>query len=265
MRVSPPYGSELFWHPADRNLMTQILAHERVKNLVDWIRDQQLEEAYQSVFRSSFLELREETAPEIHQLLRQACNLFGREELPGLYLTREPESTVELLGISRPIILLSDSFLRRLDQKALLGVLAGQVAGIQVGHHRGLTLAWLMETCLQMLPIPAQVLGGIEMLLNQWKRCRAYTCDRGYLLAVGELHGAFQGLLQTMCTPELLERLALGTYQDRYLPQVQAFFRRSGLDDVIAQANTFASDTAWLPQRYRELEAFGRQIQEGLV
>ena len=65
--------------------------------------------------------------------------------------------------------------------------------------------------------------------------------------------------------PELLERLALGTHQDRYLPQVQAFFRRSGLDDVIAQANTFASDTAWLPQRYRELEAFGRQIQEGLV
>ena len=153
MRVSPPYGSELFWHPADRNLMTQILAHERVKNLVDWIRDQQLEEAYQSVFRSSFLELREETAPEIHQLLRQACNLFGREELPGLYLTREPESTVELLGISRPIILLSDSFLRRLDQKALLGVLAGQVAGIQVGHHRGLTLAWLMETCRLRAPI----------------------------------------------------------------------------------------------------------------
>lgn len=258
------YEPELFQHEDDRNLISKVLEQAVVGKLIDWIRNERIEDAYQYAYRTSFPELNDQTAPEIFRLLCRACAMFGLDQPPKLYLTRDPEKTVELCGFAQPFLLLSDSYLRRLDETMLFGVLASQAAGIRVGHHKGLMLAWVLDVGIQALPVPAAAVGVVSALLNNWKRCRVYTCDRAFLLAVGDLSLALRGILTHVCPPSVLDCLCLGGGQDAYRPQVEAFLEHSNLDGLIDQANSMLSDTAWLPKRYHELESFYQQNREAV-
>ena len=129
----------------DQKLIEKIMNHELTQKVLDWVREQKIDEVYNVVYRSSFLKANARIAPLLMQQLEKACRIVGLQEIPDVYLVRDFEDTITIGGISSPFILLSSRYLETLEQEGelvMLGVLTGQVAGIMAGHHRGLLLSW---------------------------------------------------------------------------------------------------------------------------
>lgn len=185
--TSAHYKPEDYQCEDDRRLIHQIINLDVTEKLMNWIREQKIDEIYNSVYRSSFLALNDRLVPRFMEAVRNACEMFGVDVVPPVYLVRDFDDTVSICGITDPFLVISSRYLEVLQQETpelMFGVIAGQIAGIRVGHHRGLALTWLLDSLMNLLPIPQPAVMALDGLLNDWKRCRMYTCDRAMYLAM---------------------------------------------------------------------------------
>lgn len=249
----------------EQKLITKIMNHEASVKLMDWINEQKIDEVYNTVYRSSFLRLNEQNAPVVMAQLRRACDLFGLEQMPDVYLTRDFDDTITIGGISEPFLLLSSRYLQQLEAEGpelMMGVLAGQVGGIVAGHHRGLLLVWLLNTVTGLIGLPQWAVVSLDALLNDWKRCRIYTCDRAMYLALADYPLALRGILAGTVPSAVLRKMRLGTPGDVYQRQIEAFRKGSEMDEVINVINSLTTDTGWLPLRCHKLAVFAGFAEE---
>ena len=63
-------------------------------------------------------------------------------------------------------------------------------------------------------------------------------------------------LLIPVLDKEQIGRFDFDKEHDGYEQQACRFENKEVLDDVMEMANSFLSDQAWTPQRYREIKAF---------
>lgn len=256
---SPRFSPEEYQCEEDRKLILEIMNHESAVKLLNWINENRIDRIYNSVYQSSYLRLNEQTAPRLMEALRTSCEWFGVGQIPAVYVFRDYDDTIQIGGISEPFLLISGRYLSELerqDPRLLLGVIAAQVAGIRVGHHRGLLLAWMLNTVSNLLPIPKPLIMALDALLNDWKRCRVYTCDRAMYLATGDYPLTLRGIMSTVASGELMDRMALGTPADGYRQQMEAFLEGSVLDGFVNMLNSAISDTGWLPLRCQKVAQF---------
>lgn len=249
----------------DCRLIEKIVNDEAAVKLFDWIESKHLDEVYTTVYDSSFLQLNDTTAPKLMESLSQSCEMFGLKEVPKVYVIRDFDDSIRIDGIAEPFLVIGDRYLRMLereDPRLRLGVLSAQVGGIQAGHHRGLILSWIISFVTPWIPLPKTVkmvlLKGLEATLNDWKRCRMYTCDRAMYLAVEDLPIALRGILAGTAPDSILDEMGIGTRNDVYKSQVKRFMENGLLDGLINTASSFMTDTSWLPPRYQALEKFAK-------
>lgn len=263
-QLSRQYSVDEFQHERDKKLTLELLNSPNVQAIMDWMREQKIEAVYQYVYQSSYLRLTQGNAHRFLGILSEVCQLFGLKDIPPVYITREYDKTIHICGITEPFLLISSKYLERLEQsgeRMLFGVLASQTAGIKANHHYGLALAWCLEVCSQKLPRPLTL--GVDALVNDWKRCRFYTCDRAFLLATQDYQLALKSLFINILSEQALNRFGLGTRNDAYLPQLKRFKDQSNIDNILKAYNSVTSDTAWLPGRYEQLAKFRSSLEKG--
>lgn len=258
------FSPEAYQNPDDRSLILEIMNHDAAVRLLDWAREQNLDAIYNGVYRSSFLRLSSRTAPQVIQVLEQACQDFGLETVPPVYLTWDYEDNITIGGITEPFLLVSQRYLRQLEAQPemLAGIIAGQVAGIRVGHHRGLLLAWLLDTVLDLIAIPKPLVLALDALLNDWKRCRIYTCDAAMYLATRDLPLTLRGILSQVASQELLDAIQPGTPQDAYRQQIREFMEGTATDVAVNLLNSALSDTGWMPLRCHCVTEFAAKTEQ---
>lgn len=250
----------------DKTLIEKIMNHELTQKLLNWTREQSVDEVYNTVYRASYLKANDTIAPKLMAGLRKACALVGLEQVPDVYLVRDFDDTITIGGITNPFLLLSSRYLEVLEaegEQVLLGVLTGQMAGIMAGHHRGLLLSWLLSTASGLLGLNRVMMVSLEGLLNDWKRCRIYTCDRAMYLAMQDYPLAMRTILGGTIPAGILDNMGPGTDQDAYQAQVEAFRNNSQMDEFINFANSVFSDTSWLPLRCHKLTEFVQEVKSG--
>ena len=248
----------------DTKLIEKIMNHELTQKLLDWVREQRIDEVYNLVYRSSFLKANDQITPMLMQQLRKACDLVGLQEVPDIYLLRDFEDTVTIGGITSPFLLLSTRYLSILEnegEEVMLGVLTGQMAGIMAGHHRGLLLSWILSTVSGLIGMNRLLMASLDGLLNDWKRCRIYTCDRAMYLAMQNYPLAVRTILLGTVPAMILDKMEIGTDEDAYQAQVNAFLHNSQMDEFINFANSVFSDISWLPMRYHKLTEFAKKAR----
>lgn len=250
----------------DKRLMEKILNHELTRKLMDWIAEQKIDEVYNTVYESSYLRLNDRIAPKLMAQLRIACEIVGVDTVPPVYLMRDFSETISIGGITEPFLLLSSRYLAVLEAQGedmLCAVLTGQMAGIRAGHHKGLALAWAMSTVSGLMGLNALLAAALEALLNDWKRCRLYTCDRAMYLVLRNLPKALEAVLGETAPLDILENMKVGTEADAYRAQIDVFMNGSKMDEFINYANSALSDTSWLPLRCHKLMEFAAKMEGG--
>lgn len=246
----------------DQKLIEKIMNHELTQKLLDWVRDQKIDEVYNTVYRSSFLKANEQITPMLIQQLKKACEIVGLQEIPDVYLLRDFEDTITIGGVSSPFLLLSIRYLETLEQEGelvMLGVLTGQAAGIMAGHHRGLLLSWILSTVSGLVGMNRLLMASLDGLLNDWKRCRIYTCDRAMYLVMQNYPLAIRTILGGTVPTAILDKMHPGTEQDAYRAQVDTFLHNSQVDEFVNFANSVLSDISWLPLRCHKLSEFAKE------
>lgn len=256
---------EKYQHKKDYQLFGQLLQKKIVEDLFGWCRTNHLDDAYQYAYQASCLNITAQSVPEIYRLVEKASCEFGLCKVPKCYLVRNYEIKVEIIGIFEPALLVSSDYINSGGMERLYGALAAQTAGIAAEHYKGLALSWIFDACAGLLPVPQAALTAVKALLNEWKRCRWYTCDRAFLLATGNYQMALESLFERNVPMDILKRFQLGTDQDAYQAQVQRFMKKDTPSKIANLAHSLQSDTAWIPQRYWELQRFHFKNEEGVM
>lgn len=255
-------GLNDYLHPKDRQLFGQLLEQKAVTRLFDWCRKNCLDEAYQYAYQASCLRITEKTLPSVYRIIEKACREFG-VKIPKCYLSHNYDRKAELAGIFEPILIFSEEYIDRAGSERLYGTVAGQAAGIAAGHYRGLGLEWIFEVCADLLPVPQAGLTAVKALLNDWKRCRWFTCDRAFFLATKNYSLTLESLFDLNVPEEILSRFRLGTNRDGYQRQLLRYKEASAPAEIAGMIQSLQTDTAWIPERYTELQAFCSSRLEG--
>lgn len=243
-------------HPNDEKLLGQLLDSPVVDQLFEVCKKKQLDNAIIYAYRSSCIEITEESFPAVFYMVQAACVLFGVSQMPLCFLVHNYEEKIELVGLFQPILLISNDYIDRVDEKILYGSIAAQIGSVALGHQKGVGVSWIFENCLEFLPIPGAALVTTQSILNQWKRSRWFSCDRACLVATKSLADALYTLFDNNVPTEILDRFHFGESRDEYEEQYRLFSQKSVATDVSTAMNSFFSDVSWIPERYRELKTF---------
>lgn len=249
----------LYQHEKDQKLISEIMGHPMTEKVFQWLRDQNIDDIYTYVYRESCVRLSRENAPDVIRALERACARLGCAEVPEIYLIHDYDRTIEICGIGRPFLLVSSFYLKTLKregERMMAGILGAQAAAIRVGHHRGLLLIWALDAVLQQMSLPKAAVAALAGLLNDWKRCRMYTCDRAFLVLTGDYPLSIRSIFLNRLPREILDGFRFGTPGDLYREQMERFTHADGLDSLANIYNSATSDQSWLPLRYQELEKF---------
>ena len=252
------YQVQDFQHPKDSQLAQNILASKTASNVMKKFNETNMEDAYTYLYQSSCPQLTEKTSPKLFNLLAKACEMFGLEKVPTVYMTRDYDyrETVSVRGMKDPFLVFSSEYLRKLDDETLFGILAGQVAGIRCNHHTILYITWGIGFAAGFIPYGSWI---TEPIINDWMRCRYFTYDRAFCLATKNRSLSLRQVLINVVPQDILNRMKNGSNQDAYIDQADNFIavmnnRRS--QALIRKAISMYSYKIWLPERYKEINDF---------
>lgn len=255
---------ETYQHEKDKKLISDIMNHPLTGKIFQWIHDKNIDSVYMYVYQSSCVLLTEENSPKVIHMLKQACRRFGCVEVPDIYLIHDYNRTIEICGAGKPFLLISSRYLGILEgegESMMSGVLSSQIAAICAGHHKGLFLLWALEIVLQQMSLPKSAVAALEMLLNDWRRCRIYTCDRAFLVATRDYQRSIRNIFIMLLPGDILDDFGFGTSKDCYREQMERFLSADGLDNLVNMYNSATSDQSWMPLRYKELEEFAKSVR----
>lgn len=248
-----PYQIAEFQHVRDKNTAATIFNNNFTAQILTSLKKTGMEKAYTYLYESSCPQLTEKTAPKLFQSLNRACEMFGLETYPRVFVTRNYREMVFVRGVNNPLIIFSSEYLKRLDDETLFGILAGQVAGIRCKHHTIFFMTWGLEFAASFVPAGSMV---VAAFINEWIRCRYFTYDRAFALATKNRELSLRQVLLNVMPKEILDKMALGTNQDAFFKQAENFVNMTDRQANIRSAVSKFSDKDWLPERFIELKKF---------
>lgn len=160
--------------------------------------------------------------PELHQLLRQACEILD-VEVPQLYVRQNPVPNAYTLAMrgKQPFIVIHTSLLDLLTPAEIQAVLAHELGHLKCEHGVYLTLANLILLAAgQLNPWGTILAQGLQTQLMQWLRCAELTCDRAALLVAQDAR-VVASVLMKLCGGSRAYQDQLNL--DAFLAQAQAY------------------------------------------
>ena len=248
------YDVKDFQHEEDSSMASAIFNSAVAQAALKKLQELNFERVYTYLYATSCPQLTEKTSPTLYCNLKRACEMFGLDKVPKVFVTRNYREMVSVIGVSDPFIIFSSEYLRKLDDETLFGILSGQVAAIRCEHHRIVYIAWALEFALSYLPAGSFAAGT---LINNWKRSRYFTYDRAFALATGNRDLSLRQILINVVPQQILDKMKLGTKSDAFAEQVDFFIKgMSNVQTGLLEAVQMFSDKDWLPRRYNEINKF---------
>jgi Zn-dependent protease with chaperone function len=214
--------ADQFRHPLD------LEATAALKQLpgLDWVIRAVLGSMAEQLFYldniASGILVSDQQLPELHQLLREACQILDLE-LPQLYLRQHPAPNAYTFAMrgKQPFIVLHTSLVELLEPAEIQAVLAHELGHLKCEHGVYLTLANLIVLAAsQLSPWGILIAQGLQMQMLAWLRCAEFTCDRAGLLVTQDPKVMASVLMKLAGgSPTLAPKLNL----DAFLAQARAY------------------------------------------
>lgn len=240
-----------FQHPADRKSIDAVMAIPGLEKILEFVSHHSLERTYGFINNSSRMKITQNMSPKIHKMLEEATEMYGETYIPEVYLERNYTFLINLDGMTKPYIVLPDTWLEVVDDQMLFAILSAQIAGIQAKHATIEFIENIINFTKGMLPFGVDA--ALEFAINDWKRNRVYTADRAILLAEEDFGEAAKHILFGDVPNATIQTMDLVSPGNSYQQQALEFLSRSGLEGGIQKVETLLSGGQWLASRYIEL------------
>lgn len=198
----PGISSRAYEHPADRGALVALRAlpgFDRVLRAVSGVFG---ERSLRLLHLADAIRVSHRQYPALNQLLVEACATLDIEEIPELYVVRDPVASAMTLGMDHPFIVLNTGLLELLDADGLRFILGHELGHVLSGHavYRTMLLSLVrISQNISWIPLGALPLRVIVMALQEWFRKSELSCDRAALLvgqdadAALRVHAAMAG------------------------------------------------------------------------
>jgi len=205
---------------------------------VIWVKIKQGQLLGQSV------KVTEEQLTDIYDIAQSAADRLSMP-MPDVFVTQHPIINAYALGFfGRKSIVLHSATIESMSPSELRAIIGHEFSHIKCQHTH-----WLVFTHLKnMIRIPL-VSEFIGFLFLYWSRKAEYTCDRGGLIASGDLHASVSALAKVAVGKELFDKM-----------NIDAFFKqRDSLnEDDIAKLSERMSTHPYIVNRIYALQQFAQ-------
>ena len=148
---------------------------------------------------TQYVLVNENQYPEIHWMVKDACDLFGVEHVPRVFVGKGSGTDLIVTNYLDPVILISGDFVWAFKPEELRFLLATAVAHIKCEHVFFLDMIKGVQSILNAaIPdfLSELVLGGLGIKLMNWYREAQITADRGGLVVTGNVDVAVNALVK---------------------------------------------------------------------
>ncbi len=243
-----------FQHPMDKNATRLIQSSAAFRKCLEFISKQSLEKQMQCIYRSSLAQLTPKTAPGICRMAEEACEMFGAETVPELFLQRSYTTAVTMMGIEKPLILLSTELLKDIKEEMLWGLIAAEISGIRNGFGEIRFAEWL---CDSAGIIPAVISRPLSKLFKEWHKYLQFSHDRAALIAIGDFNKTMCAVLAGEIPMEILMRMDFSDPNCSYMKQSREFLENKGhWTETLRDIKAFSNEGVFYAARYVNLYQF---------
>ena len=218
MEIDP----KLFQHPADKAAADSIRKLPAFQKALEFISKNSVEKEMGIIYRSSLAQLTPMTAPKIFKMLEEAAEMFDVPVIPDVFLVRSYPMMVTLLGIEKPMIMISSQYLENISEHVLWGMIASEMAGIKNGFCEVKFVEWLCTTARGILP--NAIVEPLNLMFSTWHKYTEYSFDRAALIATGDFNVTMQMILAGEAPREVLEKMNFADPNCDYMKQSREFF-----------------------------------------
>lgn len=252
-----------FQHPADRRVSQLLLSQPAFKKALEYISKNSLERMLACIYRSSMAQLTPKTAPKICRMLEEACEMFGVDTMPEVFLERRYLTAVEMIGIEKPMILISTELLRQMDERQQWGMIASEVSGIPNGFGEIKFVEWL---CSSSGLVPFQISQPLGMFFQNWHKYLQFSYDRGTLIALGDFNEAMRSILTGEVPAEILKKMEFNDPECDYMKQSREFLEKTGhWTEKVRDYKAIVEAGVYYAARYMNLYQFAHSEYYDLV
>lgn len=242
---------EDFQHPADKMAVDAVLKVPGVDKVLEFISENSVEKLFAIINDASNLKITEEINPKIHSMIKEATEMFNSDVAPSVYLSRDYSIQLTTDGMVKPYMLFTTSLLENVDNETLWGVISSGIASFEAKHATIKLIDKIITYARDVLPFG--VSEALQLAINGWKRNREYTCDRAFLLAIGDFEKAAKYMLLGEAPTDTLDKIKLADPENCYYGQAKEFLERKDKSAIIQKANILISTNHPYASRYTEL------------
>ncbi len=260
IRIAPA----AYQHPADRAASDAVKKSEAFRRALGYISKIGVEKQMQGLYRACYAQVTPSVSPAIHEMLREAQEMFDVPVVPEVFLVRQYPMQVLLTGVRQPVLTISTELLRQMDEDMLWGLLASEMAGIKAGFGEIKLIEWLCSTAGALLPVG--MAAPLAVLLQNWHRYAQYTFDRSTLIATGDFNKCMTFILLGEAPAGVLGNINFLDPNNPYMRQSRAFLEEPDLvANTVRRTNAVLTGTAFYAARYMELFRFYQSDYQDII
>jgi Zn-dependent protease with chaperone function len=174
-------------HPADRGALVALRELRGFDIVLRKLSSLVTERSIRLTYLGSAIKVDRHQYSRVHDAYMNVAAVLDADDVPELYVTRNPDLGGMCIGIDKPLIVINSGSLDVLDETELRFLLAHELGHALSGHGLYRTLLMvLMRLTTSVAWIPVGVIGlrVITAALYEWSRKSELSADRAGALAV---------------------------------------------------------------------------------
>ncbi len=260
LRIDP----RLCQHPIDRATTDKILHFPAVRKVLDTISSNSLERVLRSTYLSNYIMLTDSNAPRIMRMVDEAVEMFDLPVRPEIYISRAYDMRATLMGLEKPMLLLSSEMVANTNERELWSLIASTLAGIRTGYAEIRLIDWLIQNSMGLLPDLA--VNTLRELIRQWRKFAQLSFDRLNLLATADFNVTMCSILAGETKGDILRSIDFTAPDCSVMQQYRELYARKGfLDSALLRIEAVTNGSALYANRCMELETFWRNEYNDLM
>lgn len=186
-------------HPADRSALVALRKLTGFDDVLKKLAGLVSERSVRLMFLATAVKTSERQYPELYNMVRDAAYVLDLEQVPELYVTRDPKVNAMCIGMDAPVIVVTTGLVELLDEEELRAVIGHEVGHAMSGHAVYRTMLLILTnlaTRVGWVPLGNLAIMALVTALKEWFRKAELSCDRAGLLAGQDPQASMRGLMK---------------------------------------------------------------------